>query len=175
MKTKEVILEHLAETIYTHKARTAIKYWLIGKGIIDETDEVKYATHIWDSVGRKKTEGKTFEDFKEWVERCSLTDMIEETLKYFEDAIGSWPKVYKNFTDDERPDEEKIKVGDYVQVIDDNPREEYVEFVHYTDEDDDNQYLGLSDGTWVCSSDCHKFKIQGEERLEMKVKLKETY
>lgn len=175
MKTKEEILEHLAETIYTHKARVAIRYWLIGKGIIDETDEVRYAYHSWDSVGRKKTEGKTFEEFKEWVQRSSLTDMIEKTLKSFEDAIGSWPKMYKNFTDEKKPDEEKIKVGDYVKVIDDNPREEYVEFISYTDEDDDNPFVGLSDGTWVCESDCHKFKIQGKERLEMKSKLNETY
>lgn len=168
MKTKEEILEHLAETVYTHKARTAIRYWLIGKGIIDETDELQYAYHSWDSVGRKKTEGKTFADFKDWLHFGSLNDMINDSLKAIMDAINDLSEVRID-------DEEKIEVGDYVKVIDDNPREECVEFVNYADEDDDDPFIGLSDGTWVYASDCHKYKIQGEERITLKTKLGETY
>lgn len=67
-----------------------------------------------------------------------------------------------------------IGVGDYVKVIDgDNSISDYVEFMAA----DTNGYLcyGLSDGTWVRSSNVIKYKYQGKERTALIEKLESTY
>lgn len=143
MKSIEEIKEHLASTCYSKHAKTAIRYWLFGKGVIKESTEILFKN-------REGNEGRdTFEDFVRWFNARPMSEIIDEVAKALE---GLFP--------------EKIHIGDYVKVLDlDNPRDEYVEYVFPSLSE--TTYL-LSDGTWVRGDfKLAKYEAQGERRQEL--------
>lgn len=143
MKSIEEIKEHLASTCYSKHAKTAIRYWLIGKGVINESTEILFKNR------EGNEERDTFEDFVRWFNARPMSEIIDEVAKALE---GLSP--------------EKIHIGDYVKVLDlDNPRDEYVEYVFPSLSE--TTYL-LSDGTWVRGDfKLAKYEAQGERRQEL--------
>lgn len=143
MKQIEAIKEHLSTTLYTKTARTAIRYWLLGKEVIDADTQLEF---------RRRTYGK------------QIADTFEAFLMWYNDADEIQPKAQEVkldaslfTTSSYKPDE--IVVGDYVKVNDmDNPRDEYVEFIAQSGDD---RLIGLSDGTWY--KDCYitPYAMQG--------------
>lgn len=142
MKSIEEIKEHLASTCYGKHAKTAIRYWLIGKGVINESTEILFKNR------EGNEERDTFEDFVRWFISRPFSEIIDELKKYREVSA------------------KKIHIGNYVKVLDlDNPRDEYVEYVFPSLSE--TIYL-LSDGTWVRGDfKLAKYEAQGERRQEL--------
>lgn len=142
MKSIEEIKEHLSSTCYSKHAKTAIRYWLIGKGVINESTEILFKNR------EGNEERDTFEDFVQWFIFRPFSEIIDELKKYRE--------IFAK----------QIHPGDYVKVLDlDNPRDEYVEYVFPSLSE--TTYL-LSDGTWVRGDfKLAKYEAQGERRQEL--------
>lgn len=160
MKDINEVRCHLAEAVYTNKARTAIYYWLLGKGIINHDKMLVFKGHdLKDEM--LTSEGLSFEDFVSWFdsEYVKLAGNV-----YFRTCDGV-NKVNFKICD--------INIGDYVKVMDsDNPRSEYVEAIASLN--DQTLIVCLSDGTWVKSSNVVPYTVQGDERTAMIDKLNQT-
>lgn len=144
MKTIEEIKEHLASTCYSKHAKTAIRYWLIGKGVINESTEILFKNR------EGNEERDTFADFMTWFNARPFSAIIIDKLAKVCEEVSA----------------KQIHIGDYVKVLDlDNPRDEYVEYVFPSLSE--TTYL-LSDGTWVRGDfKLAKYEAQGERRQEL--------
>lgn len=166
MKTIDEIKLYLKDDsrFCTWETMEHILYWLLGKGLITETEEIEFAN----KDDKKKL--FTFDEFIEWYESDSekssdLEDMPQWLKKFADDFTAAITSI-NDFV------ESSIRIGDYVKVHDiDNPRSEYVEYISYNQ--DGKKVYCLSDGSWdTCVS---KYKVQGEERKVMIDKLNEVY
>lgn len=165
MKDINEVRHHIFEKVYTHKARKAIYYWLLGKGVIENGQILVFKEHTWKD-GLLTTEGHSLEDFIAWFNSTEYLAMSTSTKSgSFIQYDGSKDVLRINLCD--------IKIGDYVKVIDsDNPRSEYVEAVALWI--DKSPVVCLSDGTWAKSSSVVPYKVQGDERTALIDKLNET-
>lgn len=168
--TIQDIQEHLSNTFYTHKARNVIRYFLLGKGLIEETSEVKFKDHEWDESGYLKSEGKDFLHFYKWFwDNYSITDVIEEMAHSVDRCLKENSRPVIEYGD--------ISVNDLVKVIDPSDptltHDEMVEGIATTDESGQNLYC-LSDGTWTTRTYLVKYAVQGEERCKLIDKLNEV-
>lgn len=164
MKDLSEIRAHVAETIYSHRARTAIRYWLLGKSAIKDSDIIVFKDHSWKN-GEQITEAKTFEDFVAWYNNIWVAagDCFIRSIYTPICGVGTQNVTISLYD---------IKIGDYVKVIDlDNPRSEYIDAVINVG---DKLVVCLSDGTWVTSSSVVPYKVQGEERRALIDKLNEV-
>lgn len=151
MKTLEQISRHLANTVYTHRSRAAIRYWLLGKDIITEDTKIRFKDHDWNN-GTCITDGKLFADFVDWYE--SFVYMSEENARKIESKLEELAHIFSPGT---------IQIGDFVKISDpDNLRTEYVEAIG-KDENNKDIYA-LSDGTWCYGHNISRYKVQGRER-----------
>lgn len=168
--TIQDVQEHLNSTFYTHKARIAILHFLLGKGLIEETSEVKFKAHEWDDRGYMKSKGGDFSHFYKWfTDNYSIADAIEEISHCVDRYLKENNRPIIEYGD--------ISVNDWVKVIDPSDptltHDEMVEGIAHTDES--GQYLYcLSDGTWTTRTYLVKYAVQGEERCKLIDKLNEV-
>lgn len=186
MITIEEIKDHLAHTVYSSGARKTILGFLVGRGV--DTNDIEFAKR---SCSAREQIAKTFEDFmmfireQEFENRCvdymnnlpkfSLSSvfrgMCEETAKDLADAVDTFCRSV-NGQDDNKNDD--FKIGDWVKYMPE-PSESYTECIEAIAHGTDGEiYLCLSNGEYVRSCYCVKYKVQGEERRKLIDKLNDV-
>lgn len=160
MITEEEILGHLANTVYSKGARKSIIGYMVGAGF--HRDHIKFAER---RCSAKEKPAATFEDFLEFAESDPTTIYRPfETLgmdDFSTIVCPKWRLLRSNATSD------GFMIGDCVKYIPtpDESSTEYVEAIAYGE--DEKEYLCLSNGEYVRTCFCVKYKVQGEERRKL--------
>lgn len=189
MKSKEEILDHLSKTVYTHNARRSIVAWMLQHHVVDHKCEITFANHVYNREGVRMTEGLSFEDFAEFAEidvpyikigptslYGSITSVTETSAKKLADA---WAKCIENINKSWTVEKAKItsddfQIGDAVKYMP-TPDESFTEYVEAIATGSNGEtYLCLSNGEYVKTCYCVKYKAQGEERCKLIDKLNEV-
>lgn len=155
----EEIKDHLAHTVYSSGARKSIIGYLVGAGY--DTNDIEFAKR---KCSARECNAKTFEDFVQFINKTAKFVDPGEFLT----AIGINPKTYKPFKSDD------FQIGDWVKYIPESSESstECIEAIaHGTDGE---MYLCLSNGEYVRTCFCVKYKVQGEERRKLIDKLNEV-
>lgn len=186
MTTKEEIKEHLAKTVYSSGARKSIIGYLVGAGY--DANDIEFAKR---NCSAREQGAKTFDDFVIFVREKKLENrakemldlpkpkfglssvfrgMCEETAKDLTEAVGAFCKAVNVVIHADND----FKIGDWVKYIPESSESstECIEAIaHGTDGE---MYLCLSNGEYVRTCFCVKYKVQGEERRKLIDKLNEV-
>lgn len=167
MRTEEEILNHLADTVYSNGARKYIIGYMVGAGF--HRDNIKFAERRRSAM---ESPAATFEDFLEFAESDPTAIYRPFESLSMDDfsaiACHKWQLLRSNATSD------GFMIGDCVKYIPtpDESSTEYVEAIAYGE--DEKEYLCLSNGEYVRTCFCVKYKVQGEERRKLIDKLNEV-
>lgn len=163
MITKEEILDHLDNTLYSKGARKSIIGYLAGAGY-DYTN-VEFAER---RCSAREERAHTFEDFLAYLHYGKYAEEMGRLDSTFGEAANSfWNCVDISF-------EDEFKVGDWVKYIPE-PGESSTECIEAIAHGADGKmYLCLSNGEYVRPCYCVKYKVQGEERHKLIDKLNEV-
>lgn len=142
----EKLKAHLCLYYYKASDRTAIRNWLVGKGLIAIDYTLNFGSEAYLPI-------ESADEFINWA------NLIIACAKGKDSCAV--------------PDASTIHAGDLVKVQDEKPYSEIVEFVAYTPSGE--RCIGLSDGTWYNELHCAKYVVQGQDRINIIDKLNKTY